>query len=299
MEKTNNLKGIYAPVVSPCDDHDRLLSDVFAKNIERLYSKGINGLYVCGATGDAFSLKMEERKEMIRIACEISADRGRYVIAHVGAAHIRDSAEMAAFAADSGAAAVASIPPVNMSTSHLVEYYTEVARASGIPVFVYHIPVLTHSHPTVEDMLRLLDIEGVAGLKLTDWNLFFMKQLKAERPDIIVYNGYDELMALGLIYGADGCIGTWVNMFPDMYVKVYKYVSEGDLTKAMLVQNAFADFLTLGWRHGIGDVFEYLMRREGHAAKCFRKPSDRMDEEVGSRIYPELKKKMDVMEGLI
>lgn len=291
MDKSK-FSGIFTPVVSPCDGNDNFLADKFAENIERLFKAGINGLYVCGGTGDAFNMRVSERKLAAEIAVDISKKYGKSSIIHVGATHLRDSTELARHAADVGALAISSIPPVGLEQHQIVDYYKEVAAVSGLPVLVYHIPAVTHRNPTMEQMLEILDVKGVIGLKMTDWNLFFLRRILLERPDIVVYNGYDELVCLGLFYGAHGSIGTWQNLFPELYVNIYNSFISGDMDKALELQKKFMDFLNVGWKYGIIEVFEALMRRMGYASRCFRRPYSELDTDVEKEIMPLLMSKI-------
>ena len=89
----------------------------------------------------------------------------------------------------------------------------------------------------------------------------------------VVYSGFDEMLVPGLLYGADGCIGTWANLLPDLYAKVYARVRAGGTDAVKPVMDEFTAFLAVGWNYGIIDTFEELMRARGYAGRCFRRPS--------------------------
>ena len=298
MNDKTGFSGILPAVASPCNEKDVFLEEKFADLVTMLYKEGVHGLYVCGATGDGYNMMLEERKKAAEIAVEISRKYNGKVIVHVGCSNTRDAMELAEHAAKAGAAAVASIPPVNRSQSQLVSYYTDVARACQIPVFVYHIPALTHRASTLEEMLELLDIEGVIGLKLTDWNLFFMKRLLNARPDIKVFSGYDEFLCPGLLYGADGGIGTWYNLFPKIFLGIYNAVGKGNIKTAMELQDRFLSFVDFCWKYGAIQIFELIMRQKNIAPYCFRRPHSIMDREILLKISPELEKKIAAIDIL-
>jgi dihydrodipicolinate synthase/N-acetylneuraminate lyase len=130
---------------------------------------------------------------------------------------------------------------------------------------------------------------------MTDWNLFLLRRLLIERPDIVVYNGYDELICLGMLYGAQGSIGTWQNLFPEMYVKIYNLMKAGETNAAADIQKTFMDFLNIGWKYGIVEVFEALMREKGYADRCFRKPYSELKPGIFESIQPQLRVKMDAI----
>lgn len=119
----------------------------------------------------------------------------------------------------------------------------------------------------------LLDIPGVVGIKMSDWNIFLLRSVVLEYPEKVVYSGFDEMLVPGLLYGADGCIGTWANLLPDLYAKVYARVRAGGTDAVKPVMDEFTAFLAVGWNYGIIDTFEELMRARGYAGRCFRRPS--------------------------
>ena len=116
------------------------------------------------------------------------------------------------------------------------------------------------------ELLKLLDIPGVAGIKMSDWNIFLLRSVVLEYPEKVVYSGFDEMLVPGLLYGADGCIGTWANLLPDLYAKVYARVRAGGADAVKPVMDEFTAFLAVGWNYGIIDTFEELMRARGGAS---------------------------------
>jgi N-acetylneuraminate lyase len=296
MSAIEQLKGIYAPIVTPCDAAERMDEERFAANAERLLSEGLQGLYVCGGTGDAGKLTVEERKQACRIAAEIVRAKAKRMIVHVGSTSERVSVELARHAAEHGADAVSAIPPSGLAPNLLRQYYAALARASGLPVIIYHIPAVTGYQFTFDQLIELLSIPGVAGIKMTDWNLFLMNRITMEKPDAVVYNGYDEMMVPGLLYGAGGCIGTWVNLFPEMYVQADGLLKAGRVQEAMRIQSAFLHFLAFAWKHNVIAVFEALMRNRGYAQVCFRKPFEALPADRAEPIVAEAERRIAVLQ---
>lgn len=290
---TTQFGGILPAIASPCDEDEVFQEETFAELARHLYEAGVDGLYVCGATGDAFRLCAADRKRAAEIAVACSREASGTVIVHVGAPSTREAAVLAAHAAETGAAGIASMPPVNCGHAQIVSYYTEIAQASGLPTFIYHVPILTGVAPSVAEMLALLDIPGVVGLKLTDWNLFFMRRLMIARPDVLVFNGFDELLAAALLYGACGGIGTWYNLFPRLFRRIYDAARAGNFARAMDLQGRLHAFADVAWTLGIRPAFEHLMRRWGFGPFCFRRPRQPLDADLLTRLEPELDRRIE------
>lgn len=290
------LKGIMPAIGSPCNENDLFLEDEFAEHATRLFKQGVHGLYVCGATGDGYNMLAGERKRAAEIAVDIAKKFDGKVIVHVGASNTRDAVDLAEHAASIGAAAVSSMPAANRNLAQLISYYTDIYGASQLPLLVYHIPILTGHSFTVEQMLRLLDIKGVMGFKFSDWSLFFMKRVLLAKPDITVFNGNDEFLCPGLLYGATGGIGMNYNFFPKLFLGIYEAVSKGKIAKAMELQNLFLAYANTLWKYGIREGFTILMRQLGYAEYSWRRPRPVIDEPTRKLFLAEMKPKLEAIE---
>lgn len=51
-----------------------------------------------------------------------------------------------------------------------------------------------------------------------------MEQIKRNHPELVLYNGYDEIFASGLIAGADGGIGSTYNIMGWRYLEIFEAV---------------------------------------------------------------------------
>ncbi|HMC12346.1 MAG TPA: dihydrodipicolinate synthase family protein, partial [Pirellulaceae bacterium] len=131
--------------------------------IDHLYRKGVGGLYVTGSTGEGIYLDFDIRKRLTEIAVQLSKGRGN-VIVHVGAIQAAKAIELADHAARIGADAVSSIPPFagGYTWGEVHSFYTELARASRLPVIAYYIPGLTGQQRSLEELASLLTIPNIA-----------------------------------------------------------------------------------------------------------------------------------------
>jgi len=290
------LRGVFPAIASPCDENDVFLEEEFASLVTHLYRAGVQGLYVCGGTGDCYNMRLDERRRAAEIAVRLSGDFGGTVIVHVGASNTRDAAELASHAAEAGAAAVSSMPPMKRSHSQLKSYYGNVARAAQIPLLIYHNPAYSGSMPTVDQLVELLDIDGVVGFKFSDWNLGFMKSVIAMRPHVAVFNGYDEILCPGLLYGAHGGIGLNYNLFPKLFLGIYEAVAERDLAAAMELQDRLQPFMDVMWQYGLPQSFEFLMREWGLATYVWRRPRVSLDKETGRRLLADAQPRIDAIQ---
>jgi N-acetylneuraminate lyase len=292
----DKLKGIIPAIASPCTEDDVFLEDEFATLATRLYQTGVHGLYICGGTGDGYNMRLSERKRAAEIGVEVARQFGGVSIVHIGALNSRDAIELAGHAAQIGAEAVSSMPPMKRSQSQMKSYYTDIARAAQIPLVIYYNPGYSGFTPTVDQLVELLDIDGVVGFKFSDWNLCYMKYVMTKRPAAIVFNGNDDFLCPGLMYGAHGGIGLNYNLFPKLFLGIYQAATCGDYARALALQDRLHPFMVAMLRYGIYESFEYIMREQGLAPYIWRRPRVNLDRQTGQQLMTEVQPLIDAME---
>lgn len=227
--------GILPAAVTPFDADGRFCPEVFEKLLARLYRAGADGVYVCGTTGEGMLQSAPQRRSIAAAAVALSPP-GAQVIVHVGAPSTSEAVELARHAGHVGAAAVSSLPPAGgYSFPEIRGYYARIAEAAEIPLFVYYFPAVAAAVLELDQILELCALPGVAGIKLTDFDLYRLWALKQE--GVTVFNGRDEVLAAGLLMGADGGIGTFYNLLPEAFCRLYALARSGDWASARAEQD--------------------------------------------------------------
>ena len=126
--------------------------------IQKELDEGLRGFYVGGSTGEAFLLTPEERKALYRVSAEAAAGKTT-LIGHVGAISLREAADYAKTCEALGYDAISSVTPFyyKFSAEEIIRYYRALADAVGIPLVLYHIPLLTGSGYGMELFDALLE----------------------------------------------------------------------------------------------------------------------------------------------
>jgi len=293
------LKGIVPAITSPCDEQDRFLPDQFADLATWLYQQGVHGLYACGGTGEGYLMHLDERKLAAEITGEISRQFNGTAIIHVGTLQTRDALELAAHAAEVGVDAISSLPPPGCGHSQLVSYYTDVARTAQLPLLIYYHPGYTGHHASQQQLLELLDIEGVVGLKMTTFNLYLMKELLLARPDIVVFSGSDEFVCPGLLFGADGAIGMVYNIVPRIFVAIWDAFQSGDVLRAMALQEEEIRLCSVMDEYGGFEIIELWLAKRGFGPYCRRRPRRLMDSDTLKIAEPRITERLEAIEEML
>ena len=257
----SQLSGIMPAVVTPFDESGAFAPGAFEKLLARLYGAGVDGLYVCGQTGEGLLQSVASRQQAAEAAVRLSP-KGKTIIVHVGAHTTDDAVTLARHAAKAGAHAVSSLPPAGAySFDEIRAYYRTLAAASELPLLVYYFPSVAPALRSTEQMLELCALPNVIGLKFTDSDMFRLWSLK--RAGAVVFNGSDEMLVAGLIMGADGGIGSIYNLIPEEFLRIYNLAGEGRWEEARRVQRDVNELIEVLLRFPIHPVVKTLLAWSG------------------------------------
>jgi N-acetylneuraminate lyase len=258
----STLKGILPATITPFDDDGRFAAEVFEQLLERLYAAGVHGVYVCGTTGEGMLQSKRQREAIVEVAVA-NTPRGRHVVAHVGAASLAEARELAVHAATIGAHAISSLPPLTASFSfpQVRAYYQSLAEASDLPLVVYYFPEICSSISTADQLEELCALPNVIGVKFTDFDLYKMSQVL--RPERCLFNGRDEVLAAGLLMGATGGIGTFYNLVPELFVRIYDAAEAGDWEQARVIQRQVNRLIRLTLRFPLFPAVKQILEWSG------------------------------------
>jgi N-acetylneuraminate lyase len=234
------LGGILPALVTPLADDGTVDITALEQLLERVYSAGVDGVYVCGSTGEGLLLPAADRRKIVEAAVR-NSPRGKHVIVHVGAWSFAETDALARHAARSGASAISSLRPAGASYQETLEYYRTLAAATDLPFFAYYFPANSAEALSLDQLEEICALPGVAGLKFTDYNLYVLSLLVREGK--IVFNGRDEVLAAGLLFGAHGGIGSIYNLVPGWFVELYAHARAGRWAEARAVQDRINDLI--------------------------------------------------------
>ena len=232
----DSMNGVIPAMITSFDKDENINKEGIRKTVNYLVSQNVNGLYIIGSTGETFLMSPEEKKKVIEII--VDEVNGRVpVIAHIGSIGTKITTELGQFAEKAGVDALSALPPFyyNFSNDEIFSYYSDISNSSNLPIFVYNI---SHANLMDLDMLkRLASIENVKGVKYTASTHFAFSKIKKEIGESFkIYSGMDEMALSGIISGADGIIGSFFNLMPEMFVNIYQELQKGNINEAKKIQ---------------------------------------------------------------
>ena len=283
--KNVQFTGVFPALVTPLTAQEQLHEETARKLLRFHLRYGVDGFYLCGATGEGPVLPPQTRMALAEVAREETQGKAR-IIVHVGAVDLRTAVLLAEHAAKIGADAISSVPPFffHYGEKEIAQYYTALAQASGLPLLLYCSP-LSGVNITYEIASRLLEIPGATGVKWTSYDYYTMQRIKLLRGGAVnVLTGPDECLLCGLAMGADGGIGATYNVMPGVFRKLYDAFREGNLQEAQRMQLHANRLIEIIIRFGVQASVKEILARAGYDCGHCLYPMPRLTDEERRRL---------------
>lgn len=234
------LEGIVVPLVTPLSNEGQIDIKGLSNLIEHVVKGGVHGIFILGTTGEAQSLSMQQRVEMIKESSRILKNRLPLLVG-ISDTSLADSAALAREAHETGACAVVATPPYYFSTGQpeLVEYFENLLAQLPLPLFLYNMPVHTKVSFDAETIKQIARDSKVIGFKDSSANGTYLQTVMhamRDKPDFMIFVGPEEMTAEMVLMGADGGVNGGANLFPELYVELYNAVKARDIEKVRVLQ---------------------------------------------------------------
>ena len=227
------FEGILPALITPLREDETVNTEVLHQLVGDLLTRGVDGFYIGGATGEGLALKTAQR--MILAEEAIHAIDGRKpAIVQVAAANFGDAVALAQHAERVGADAISATAPLffHYDRQDVYNYYKALAESVHIPLMIYYSPAANFPMDA-QFAAQMFAVDNITAIKWTSSNYYEMVKLKdMTHGEMNIMNGPDEMLLMGLSAGADGGIGSTYNIMPERIKAIYTAFRSGDMAAA-------------------------------------------------------------------
>ena len=242
-----NWQGVF-PAVTTKFNEDGSLD--FAGNVAHIswqIENGVDGVVVCGSLGEASTLEVDEKVEVVKAAKEASAGRIP-VIATVSETSTQRGLVFAEKAQAAGADGFMVLPGTlyHADGREAVAHYQTIANASDKPILIYNNPIGYRVDLGEEELAELAKDPKFQAIKESSDDIRRTTTLRNRFGDrFSIMMGVDNLALESLMMGADGWIAGLVDAFPAETVAIYKLAKAGRWDEAREIYRWFVPLLDL------------------------------------------------------
>jgi len=287
--------GVYVPTVCFFDPETEDLDIItIQKHAVRLAKAGVAGLVTQGSNGEAVNLSQTERRK-VTLATRNALDKAGFddmpIIVGCGAQSTRETIELCLDASESGGDYALILPSAYyhglISKENQLEYFTEVADASPIPLLIYNYPGAASGVDLDSDFItKLAEHKNIVGCKLTCGNSGKLARIAAATKATTPTSHGSGFMAMGgsadftlqtMMVGGSGVIAGLANIAPKACVAVVNLYAAGNFKDARKMQALVArgDWAAIrGGLVGTKSCLESHFGYGGYGRKPLPRPTD-------------------------
>ena len=266
MAITKPIKGIIGACLTPWGEDERVNYEALKREIDFL-AVDCDAISIAAVEAAEYTmLSREDRKELLRIGTEM-VDKRVPVLLGCSSPSPREVIELAEYAAKAGGDMAQVLMPLRPwggqpTIAELMEFFTQVASASPLPIVVYHNPG-PGADPPNDAFVKISEISNVRYFKESSRDITKISRL-IEQIDLAGKGYYFTTMQpllVTLMMGGSGATmpppGTRIG------AQVVKAFRAGDLEQARFWQRCFALFPGKWAAYGLPPVMKSAMKHFG------------------------------------
>ena len=231
------FKGCGTAICTPFDENGVNLKE-FEKLVEFQIQNKVDGIIVCGTTGEASTMTMEEK--IATIKCAVKTSNGRIpIIAGTGGNNTKQVIETSKLIEELGVDGLLIVTPYyNKCTQNgLIQHYKEIAQNVKLPIILYNVPSRTGVNIEPKTCLELSKIENIVAIKEASGNLSQVAEIAHLcRNNLNIYSGNDDQVLPLLSLGGIGVISVLSNVMPEYTHNMVQNFFDGNITEATKMQ---------------------------------------------------------------
>lgn len=245
--KTLPWTGVYPAVTTKFTEKGLLDLNAFLYGIHAQIKAGVDGIIIGGSLGESSTITHDERIAMLSATME-TLDHKVPVLVNIAEGSTKQAIALAQRAEDSGAHGLMVLPPMmyKPTDQEVIDFFTDIAKGSGLPILVYNNPVDYKVEVTPQMFDVLLKNDTIQAVKESTRDLSNVtRMINAFGDRLKILTGVDTIAMEALVMGAHGWVAGLVNAFPAETVAIYRLIKAGRIEEAREIHRWFLPILEL------------------------------------------------------
>ncbi len=226
---------VLTAMITPFTETGEVNYESAARIAEYLVQNGSDGLVVAGSTGEGAVMSFDEKVKLFATIVE-TVGKDVPVIANTGSNSTANSVELTKAAEEVGVTGMmAVVPYYNKPTQEgCYQHFSEIAKATSLPIIVYNVPGRTSSNILPETVARLAnEHENIAAVKEASGDMVQISEIARLLPEnFMIYSGDDSMLLPILAVGGVGVISVVSHVVGTEINEMVQAFQAGDTEKA-------------------------------------------------------------------
>ena len=231
------FKGCGTAISTPFDENGVNLKE-FERLVNFQIENGVDAIIVCGTTGEASTMTLDEK--LATISCAVKTSHGRVpIIAGTGGNNTKQVVEYSKQVEKLGVDGLLIVTPYyNKCTQNgLIEHYKLIASEVSLPIILYSVAGRTGVNIEPKTCYELSKIENIVAIKEASGNLSQVAEIAHLcGNNLHIYSGNDDQVLPVLSLGGLGVISVLSNVKPQYTHDMVQNFFDGNIKKATEMQ---------------------------------------------------------------
>jgi 4-hydroxy-tetrahydrodipicolinate synthase len=246
----DRLHGVIIALPTPLLENEELDETSLRSLIDHCIGQGADGIMVLGTMGEGVALTDDVRRRTVDTA--VAHTNGRVpLLATVSGASTKKTIENVKAFEHAGVDHLVCTSPFYYKfpdPASLITHIQKTADASGKPLIFYNAPGSTGNTASVDTIDKILNLEGVSGIKDSACQFSAFSELLRRYPDPAnrpgtIMQGDESVYDASLIMGADGVVTGGGVLFVSLLKQLCEAGMRKDIEEAMRLQKLFSEKL--------------------------------------------------------
>ncbi len=286
-----NLQGSIVAIITPFNEDGSIDFQSMEKLINFHLENQTDGIVVCGTTGEAATLSLDEYRSIVGFVRR-QVNGKVPVIAGSGNNETQHAIELSKIASEEGVDALLIVTPYynKPNASGMYNHYAAIVNSVNSPIILYNVPGRTGSNLSPKLVQKLAnDFPSIIGIKEAGGSIEQIMELVQSTPNNFkVYSGDDPLAFAAICMGANGCISVAANLIPNEFHKLMHHALNGELEQAREIQYKYLKLMNLNFIESNPVPVKTALHLMGFVNEVFRLPLGQMSDENKKILATEL-----------
>ena len=212
------FKGSGVALITPFNEDLSVNYEQLRKLVDFHVEHHTDAIIVCGTTGEAATLTMEEHLECIAVVAEQA--NGRIpVIAGTGSNDTESAIYLSKEAEKCGVDGMLMVTPYynKCTQGGLIQHFTKVAESVETPIIMYNVPSRTGCNIQPATAVKIAQtVDNIVGIKEASGNISQVAELAHLANGCLdIYSGNDDQIVPLMALGGIGVISVTANIIPE------------------------------------------------------------------------------------
>jgi len=239
MTSVSLPKGVVTASLTPFNRNLSPDNALLLDHCKGIIARGGNGILLLGTTGEANSLSVPERMEILDSLLKDGLNPTSLLVG-TGTSSLTETITLTRHAIDCGVTNILVMPPFyyrKVTDDGLFQYFADLIDRvqENVRLYLYHFPAMSGIDISMGLLERLIGVfpDRIAGMKDSGGDLGHMLKVMRRFPAFRLYSGTERLLTETLDHGSEGCISATTNYSIQYAAEVYqKYLNNKDLTSS-------------------------------------------------------------------